>query len=59
LVNIRGAAVGERTLAQLAREMAAGRIRLLPRQEESIIDRGWHVVVASLRQFGKAEVERA
>ena len=59
LVNARGAAAGERTLEQLAREMAAGRARLLPHQEESMIDRAWHLVVASLRQFGKTEVERA
>jgi len=58
LVNTRGAATGERTLDQLAREMAAGRARLLPRQEDSMIDRAWHLVVASLRQFGKPEVER-
>lgn len=55
LVNARGAAAAECTLEQLARQMAAGRTRLLPRQEESMIDRAWHTVVASLRQFGKAE----
>ncbi|HET9834871.1 MAG TPA: DUF1631 family protein [Rhodanobacteraceae bacterium] len=59
LVNVRGATAGSRMLEQLARQMAAGHARLLPRQEESLIDRGWHLVVASLRQFGKAEVERA
>lgn len=56
LVNARGAATGEHTLEQLAREMAAGRTRLLPHQDESVIDRGWHLAVASVRQFGKAEV---
>lgn len=59
MVNPRGAATGERTLDQLARQMAAGRARLLPHQEASMIDRAWHLTVASLRQFGKAEVERA
>lgn len=57
LVNVRGAAAGERTLGELAREMAAGSARMLPRREESMVDRGWHLVVASLRQFGKAELE--
>jgi hypothetical protein len=57
LVNARGAATAECTLDRLAREMAAGRTRLLPRQEESMIDRAWHTVVASLRQFGKAEAQ--
>jgi hypothetical protein len=59
LVNARGAAAAECTLEQLARHMAAGRTRLLSRQEQSMIDRAWHTVVASLRQFGKAEAERA
>jgi hypothetical protein len=59
LVNARGAAAAECTLEQLARQMVAGRTRLLPRQEESMIDRAWHTVVASLRQFGKAETENA
>jgi hypothetical protein len=57
LVNARGAAAAECTLEQLARQLSAGRARLLPRQEESMIDRAWHTVVASLRQFGKAEAQ--
>ena len=59
LVKASGAAAAECTLEQLARQMVAGRTRLLPRQEESMIDRAWHTVVASLRQFGKAETENA
>lgn len=55
LVNARGAAAAECTLDHLARQMAAGRTRLSARQDESMIDRAWHTVVASLRQFGKAE----
>lgn len=57
LVNARGAATAECTLDGLARAMAAGHARLLPRQEESMVDRAWHTVVASLRQFGKAEAQ--
>ncbi|HXS73487.1 MAG TPA: DUF1631 family protein [Rhodanobacteraceae bacterium] len=55
LVNARGTAAAECTLQQLARQMAAGRTRLLPRQEESMIDRAWHTVIASLRQFARAD----
>lgn len=55
LVNARGAPAAECTLEQLARHMAQGRARLLPRQEESLIDRAWHTVVAGLRQFARAD----
>ena len=54
LVNARGASAAECNLEQLAREMAAGHMRLLPRQEQSLVDRAWHTVVASVRQFGRA-----
>lgn len=53
LVNARGVASSCESLKELARQLAAGRTRLLPRQEESMVDRAWHTVVASLRQFGR------
>ena len=53
LVNARGAAAPERTLDQIARMMARGQVRLLPRQDSGMIDRAWSALVAGLRKFGK------
>ncbi|MGH8114403.1 MAG: DUF1631 family protein [Rhodanobacteraceae bacterium] len=52
LVNARGAASPERTLEQIARMMARGQVRLLPRQDSGMIDRAWNALIAGLRKFG-------
>ena len=53
LVNARGAAAPERTLEQVARMMARGQVRLLPRQDSGMIDRAWNALVAGLRKFSR------
>jgi hypothetical protein len=54
LVNARGAAAPERTLDQIARMMARGQVRLIPRQDGGMIDRAWNALVAGLRKFGRS-----
>lgn len=51
-VNQRGVRVEERTLDALAREVVRGTARVVEAQKESLIDRAWNAIVASLRQFG-------
>src|SRR5690242_5785687 len=53
LVNARGAAAPERTLDQIARMMARGQVRLIPRQDGGMIDRAWSALVAGLRKFNR------
>jgi hypothetical protein len=53
LVNARGTAAPERTLDQIARQMARGQVRPLPRQDGGMIDRAWNALMAGLRKFGK------
>lgn len=53
LVSARGAAAPERRLEQVARLMVLEQARLLAPQSESLIDRAWDALVASLHQFGK------
>jgi hypothetical protein len=55
LVNARGAAAPERTLEQIARMMARGQVRLLPRQDGGMIDRAWTALVAGLRKFSRTK----
>ncbi len=52
LVNARGAAAPERRLDQVARMMARGQVRVIPRQDGGMIDRAWNALVAGLRKFG-------
>ena len=51
-VNSRGQRVEETTIECLAREMAAGRTRIVDQSSGSLIDRAWQAVVGVLRQFG-------
>ena len=53
LVSARGTAAPERMLEQVARQMARGQVRVLPRQDEGMIDRAWNALMAGLRKFGK------
>jgi len=53
-VSARGTAGPERKLEQVARLMVMGQARLQPQQNESLMDRAWNALVASLRQFGMA-----
>lgn len=50
-VNHRGQRVGEFNLSFLAREMVAGRIRLMPDPNTSIVDRAWKAIVGALKNF--------
>ncbi len=50
-VNHRGQRVGEFNLSFLAREMVAGRIRLMADANTSIVDRAWKAIVGALKNF--------
>lgn len=58
LVNARGAAAPERQLDQVARMMARGQARVIPRQDGGMIDRAWNALVAGLRKFGLSNETR-
>ena len=58
LVNARGAAAPERRLDQVARMMARGQVRVIPRQDGGMIDRAWSALVAGLRKFGLSNETR-
>lgn len=53
VVNARGTASPERTLEQIARMMARGQVRVLPKQDGGMIDRAWNALMAGLKKFGK------
>jgi hypothetical protein len=53
VVNARGTASPERTLDQIARMMARGQVRVLPKQDGGMIDRAWNALMAGLKKFGK------
>lgn len=50
-VNQRGARTDERSLQQLARDIARGQAHIVVEQRESLIDRAWSAIVGTLRQF--------
>jgi len=50
-VNPRGARAFERTLEQLAREIVRGQANIAAAEKESLVDRAWSAIVASLRQL--------
>jgi hypothetical protein len=50
-VNHRGQRVGEYNLSFLAREMVAGRIRLMADINTSVVDRAWKAIVGALKTF--------
>lgn len=48
-VNQRGVRVEERTLEQLARDMARGQVRMVVPERTSLIDRTWRAILEALR----------
>ncbi len=52
LVSRRGQRGEEMTMAQLAHEVASGRVCEIPEQRESMLDRAWRSLTGSLRQSG-------
>ncbi len=52
-VNPRGARAFERTLEQLAREIVRGQANIAAPEKESLVDRAWNAIVASLRQLNR------
>jgi hypothetical protein len=50
LVSRRGQRGEEMTLAQLAHEVASGRVCEVPAEPESLFDRAWRSLTSSLRQ---------
>lgn len=58
-VNTRGLRVGEHSLAWLAKEMAAGRLRIVQVEQGPPIDQAWNAVVASLNGLATASPSSA
>ncbi len=54
LVSRRGQRGEEMSMAQLAHEVASGRVCEVPEQRESMLDRAWRSLTGSLRQSGGA-----
>ncbi|HZX89785.1 MAG TPA: DUF1631 domain-containing protein [Rudaea sp.] len=52
-VNPRGARAFERTLEQLAREVVRGQANIAAPEKESLVDRAWNAIVASLRHLSR------
>jgi hypothetical protein len=50
-VNQRGLRAEERNFEQLARDMLRGQVRFAATESESLVDRAWRAIVASLRQL--------
>lgn len=50
-VNQRGARTDERSMEQLARDLVRGQARVASVERESLIDRAWHAIVGTLKQF--------
>lgn len=50
-VNQRGARTEEKTLEQLARDIARGHASVVEAQKESLIDRAWNAIMATLSKF--------
>ena len=50
LVSVRGQRGEEMTMAQLAHEVASGRVREAPTEHESLLDRAWRSLTGNLRQ---------
>ena len=50
-VNPRGARAFERTLETLARDIVKGQANIAAPEQESLVDRAWKAIVASLRQL--------
>jgi hypothetical protein len=54
-VNQRGARTDEKTLEQLARDIARKQATIWTEQSDSLIDRAWKAILGSLKQFTGAE----
>ena len=54
-VNQRGARTDEKTLEQLARDIARNQAKIWTEQSDSLIDRAWKAILSSLKQFAGAE----
>lgn len=57
-VNPRGQKVTEPTLEQLARDMAADRLRLVPSNQPRLIDQAWQATLQELRQQAEALTDK-
>jgi hypothetical protein len=58
-VNQRGARTDEKTLEQLARDMARKQAKIWTENSESLIDRAWKAIMGTLRQIGGGETPAA
>lgn len=47
-VNQRGQRIGEQSLDSLARQMAAGRVRIVTEEKSRLVDRAWNAVMGAL-----------
>jgi hypothetical protein len=54
-VNQRGARTDEKTLDQLARDIARKQAKIWAEQQESLIDRAWKAITGTLKQFSGGE----
>ena len=54
-VNQRGARTDEKTLDQLARDIARKQAKVWSDQPESLIDRAWKAITGTLKQFSGGE----
>jgi hypothetical protein len=50
-VNQSGARCDERSMEQLARDLIRGQVHMVKPEQESLVDRAWKAIVASLRQL--------
>lgn len=55
-VNQRGARTEERTLHQLARDIVRRQVQIVTEERESMIDRAWHAIMTTLKQFSGKSV---
>jgi len=58
-VNSRGARAFERTLEQLAREIVRGQANIAAPEKESLVDRAWNAIVASLKNLSRPATRTA
>ena len=58
-VNQRGARTDEKTLEQLARDMARKQAKVWAENSDSLIDRAWKAIMGTLRQIGGSETPAA
>ena len=58
-VNSRGARAFERTLEQLAREIVRGQANIAAPEKESLVDRAWNAIVASLKNLSRPAARTA